>query len=296
MSLPTPTRRSIGTRLTAAFGVTLCLALAGSGYGAWALNRSAERTRQLIDESVLTERLVGDWYRNVVMSVRRTSAIAVSTDPQLADYFAEDVARTTKETNAVQARVATLMNAPEEKAAFDKILALRKGYIGMRDAVSALKKQGDAVGARKMLDEQYAPASVIYQDTLRALSQMERDQIDAAGRAAQAESHAARIALLAFGLGSLVLGGLLSTWLVRGITRPIRRAVDAADRIANLDLTERIAHDGAGDETGRLLGALARMQEALHGLVSQVRASTDSIGTASAEIADGSLDLSSRTE
>ena len=98
-----------------------------------------------------------------------------------------------------------------------------------------------------------------------------------------------------FGAASLILGGLLSTWLVRSITRPIQRAVDAANRIAALDLTDTIAsHDR--DETGRLLKALASMQGSLKTLVTQVRTSTDSIGIASAEIADGNMDLSSRTE
>ena len=100
---------------------------------------------------------------------------------------------------------------------------------------------------------------------------------------------------MAFGAVALVVGGLLSFWLARSIARPIRRAADAADRIARLDLTERIdVHDR--DETGRLLASLEAMQGALRELVGQVRASTDSIRTASSEIADGNADLSSRTE
>jgi methyl-accepting chemotaxis protein len=286
---------SLGRRLIAAFGATLCLALAGSGYGAWALNESAEQTRELVEQSVVTERLVADWYRNVVASVRRTTAIAVSSDPSLTDFFADEIAATTKSSTELQDKVGKLMDSEAEKKLFAEIGTVRKGYVAKRNAVNELKKAGDAAGARKMLDEGYLPASVEYQAALQRMADLQREQIDAAGRAVQSANGKARFALLAFSLGSLVVGGLLATWLVRSITRPIQRAVDAANRIADLDLTEDIqSHDR--DETGRLLKALDSMQRSLKGLVSQVRTSTDSIGIASAEIADGNMDLSSRTE
>jgi len=286
---------SLGRRLTAAFGATLCLALLGSGYGAYALNESAAQTRTIVEQDVVTERLVADWYRNVAMSVKRTTAIAVSSDPSLVDYFAADIVAVTKSSAELQDKVGKLMQGAEEKALYDQIIGIRKAYVKARDAVSALKKAGDAAGSRKLLDEVYLPASENYQAALMQLSMQQRDQIDRAGAGIQVENRNARFALIAFGAASLILGGLLSVWLVRSITRPIQRAVDAADRIASLDLTDTIAsHDR--DETGRLLKALASMQGSLKTLVTQVRTSTDSIGVASAEIADGNMDLSSRTE
>ena len=286
---------SLGRRLTAAFGATLCLALFGSGYGAYALNESALQTRAMVEQDVATERLVAEWYRNVAMSVRRTTAIAVSADPSLADFFAADAAATTKSSNELQEKIGKLLDADDERAVFAEIVDLRKDYVATRDAVSAAKKAGDAEGSRKLLDEKYLPASVHYQESLQRLASIQAAAIDRAGANIQAENRNARIALLVFGAASLILGGLLSSWLVRSITRPIQRAVDAADRIAGLDLTDTIvSHDR--DETGRLLKALASMQGSLRTLVTQVRKSTDSIGVASAEIADGNMDLSSRTE
>ena len=61
---------SLGRRLIAAFAATLCLSLFGSGYGAYALSESAERTRAMVEQDIATERLVAEWYRNVAMSVR----------------------------------------------------------------------------------------------------------------------------------------------------------------------------------------------------------------------------------
>jgi methyl-accepting chemotaxis protein len=161
--------------------------------------------------------------------------------------------------------------------------------------VTALKKAGDAQAARQRFDASYTPAAEAYQAALQQLIELQRNEIDDDGRQVQEANRRAQVVLLSLALASLLIGGGLSWWLVRGITRPLQQAVDAAGRIARLDLTEPIeSHDR--DETGRLLRSLHDMQAALRSLVAEVRASTDSISTASLEIADGSIDLSARTE
>ncbi|MEK8034510.1 methyl-accepting chemotaxis protein [Ideonella sp. DXS29W] len=79
------------------------------------------------------------------------------------------------------------------------------------------------------------------------------------------------------------------------ITRPITHAREVAMAIAEGDLTHRIDADGK-DETADLLRALAHMQQSLSGLVGQVRQASESIHTASNEVASGNADLSHRTE
>ncbi|MFX7756012.1 HAMP domain-containing protein, partial [Acinetobacter baumannii] len=79
------------------------------------------------------------------------------------------------------------------------------------------------------------------------------------------------------------------------ISRPLQRAVTVTQAVAAGDLTQQIdVH--SQDETGQLMQALRQMNDNLQGIVGQVRLSTDTIATASSEIAHGNLDLSSRTE
>jgi methyl-accepting chemotaxis protein len=75
----------------------------------------------------------------------------------------------------------------------------------------------------------------------------------------------------------------------------LQAATEAAEALARFDLTYPIPRGGGG-EVGRLLGALDETQQALQKLIGKVREAADSIGTASAEIATGNLDLSQRTE
>jgi methyl-accepting chemotaxis protein len=287
--------RSIGHRLLKAFAVVLVLALTGSGIGVWSLARVAAETDRMVNDSVATERLVSDWYRNTASSIRRTTAIAVSTDLSLADYFAAEAAESTKATNELQQKVEPLMSTPDEKAVYTEIGAARKEYLATRDAIAAAKKAGNIEQAHKDFEQRFVPASLRYQTSQKRLLDMQRSDIDAAAERVGSTNRLARIALIVFGLSAVGMGVALSLWLARSITGPIRRAEEATDRIASLDLTEVIdGHDR--DETGRLLTSLGKMQAALGTLVGQVRTSVDSITTASTEIAVGNQDLSARTE
>ena len=96
--------------------------------------------------------------------------------------------------------------------------------------------------------------------------------------------------LLSAGI-SLILGLLIS----RSISRPLAIAVHTADTIARGDLTSVITVN-RHDETGKLLTALANMQNHLRTLVTQIKDSAASVELAASEIAQGNTELSSRTE
>jgi methyl-accepting chemotaxis protein len=107
--------------------------------------------------------------------------------------------------------------------------------------------------------------------------------------------------LLAFSAGSaLVAMLLLAVGLVieRNILRQLggepRVATDIAQRMAAGDLAVDIALK-PGDQTS-LLHAIKAMRDGFGGIVSRVRQGSESVATASSQIADGNLDLSQRTE
>jgi methyl-accepting chemotaxis protein len=100
--------------------------------------------------------------------------------------------------------------------------------------------------------------------------------------------------LIILGVLTLVLLSLLQM-ITRSITHPLLEAVKIADAVAKGDLTQHIEVKSS-DEVGQLLQALKEMNESLAGIVGEVRGTTESITTASREIAQGNNDLSQRTE
>lgn len=105
--------------------------------------------------------------------------------------------------------------------------------------------------------------------------------------------------LITIGLGifavSIILTILLSVMLFRAISRPLNEAIQIATKVAAGDLTQTIQVESR-NEFSQLLQALKDMNGNLLHLVGEVRTGTQSIASASGEIAAGNLDLSSRTE
>ena len=134
--------------------------------------------------------------------------------------------------------------------------------------------------------------SVTEIDKLVALQQAAADDVLRASISADREL---KLLLYALGAVALALGGWLAWMTTRSITSPLQQAVQVARRVAAGDLTSRI-DDRGKDEIGQLFAALRQMNDSLLQTVSQVGIGTDAIATASAQIAAGNLDLSSRTE
>lgn len=93
----------------------------------------------------------------------------------------------------------------------------------------------------------------------------------------------------------LVLGSSVALVVNRVVRRPLLDAVRATRQIAGGDLHCRI-EVASGDEIGQLMASLRDMTASLSKLVSGIRASAESIVTASQQIAAGNDDLSRRTE
>ena len=81
----------------------------------------------------------------------------------------------------------------------------------------------------------------------------------------------------------------------RVVSTPLARARSAAERLAQGDLTVRLI-PASQDEIGQLMTAMNGISMGLATLVTSIRHGTDQVATASAQIAAGNQDLSSRTE
>jgi methyl-accepting chemotaxis protein len=113
--------------------------------------------------------------------------------------------------------------------------------------------------------------------------------------AANAEYQTTRLRTMGLVAAALVLLAWVAIIITRGITRPLNQAVILAQAVAAGDLTQPIeAH--STNEIGQLLSAQKSMVDSLTRVVSGVRGNAESVATASAQIAQGNLDLSQRTE
>ncbi|WP_426076625.1 methyl-accepting chemotaxis protein [Janthinobacterium sp. PSPC3-1] len=285
----------IGTRLGAGFAIILLFSMLITGISVWRLHDVAADTRAMMEQPLAKERHISDWYSRIDSAVRRTIAIARSSDTSLSAYFAEESKVSSASSAELQKKIEALIAQPEEKAMFAALLEQRKVYLGSRDQVYKLKGDGQAEAANEVFEKTFVPAAATYQKMVFDLLEHQRAAIDATARDIDAVAVTSRNLLLGLAAMALVFGVLCAWLLTIGIVHPLRTAVGVARRVADGDLTARI-DASAKDETGQLLQALKDMNASLLTIVAEVRGGTDSIATSSTQIAAGNQDLSSRTE
>ncbi len=104
--------------------------------------------------------------------------------------------------------------------------------------------------------------------------------------------------LVGTGLAVLLLGALAAALMlavVRSTLRTVASAQAAAEALARGDLAHPVQVQSQ-DEIGRMARTLGDAMASLAGLVREIKATGESVSTASAQIAAGNSDLSARTE
>jgi methyl-accepting chemotaxis protein len=81
---------SIGKRLALGFTIILAFAMLITGISVWRLQGVASATSEMMQVPLAKERMISDWSGKIDSGIRRTTAIARSSDPSLGAYFAEE--------------------------------------------------------------------------------------------------------------------------------------------------------------------------------------------------------------
>jgi methyl-accepting chemotaxis protein len=288
----------ISTRLALCFAGILALSFFATAIAQWRLQQTAEQTRQMMEQPIAKERMISDWYRYIQVGVRRTSAIAKSNDTSLVTFFADDAAVTSRKASEMQKAVQEMLSNDSEKTVFDAIASERKIYTAAKDEIVAAKEAGDTMKAEKLIDTVFLPAASRYQAKVQELLELQRTNMNHLAQNIQQHYESSRWILASLSLAALLCGALFTWLLARNLRGELggepAYAADIARRIASGDLaTEVVLHDSDRDS---LLFAMKSMRDSLAEIVSQVRAGTETIATASDQIAAGNMDLSSRTE
>jgi len=288
-------RLNISTRLAAAFAALVLLLAVLGGV---ALVRSASQRAALDD--ILATRLPITHSMAVLTNGVNAQAIQLR---NLALSNSEAITRPSLERlNAARELIAQevpklerLIQSAQGREIHARMTRHRAAFLPLINEFLELTQKGDRDAALALLQDRLRPVQLAYQQTIdEQVAQQARFTAQAGERAATAASALQRDVLIAAAV-AVALAIFLAVAIIRSITRPLAQAVAAADRVAAGDLSGEIAVQST-DETGRLLGALQRMQHSLAATVSAVRSNAEGVASASAQIASGNNDLSARTE
>ncbi len=286
----------IGTRLGSAFAVILALIAIMLATALWQLGRIAE-AKAIMAETNHDAKLAASWLKSTSLNAVRTLAKAKSSDPEDDAYYDREMKVTSAEISRLQKELEVRLQSEKGKELLAAVAGQRKLYVGVRDNLFKRKEvlESSAPELKAIVADKLLPEMKKYVEAVDAVVAYQESQFAAADQRIDALQASSRKLLVSLGVIALACGALFGFVLTRSITRPLARAVGLAQQVASGDLTADI-QAASKDEVGELLAALKRMNESLLTTVNQVRAGTETIVTASQQIATGNLDLSARTE
>jgi methyl-accepting chemotaxis protein len=284
---------NIGTRLALSFagvvGLIVVLAVAAS----IELGSAQDEIHELTGAQAERLQLAAEWRENIVLNSQRAMAVVYSADKSLGARFADDMKKVSARTTEIQKRFVEVETSAEAVALMERLGQVRAQYLAQRDGL--LKAPPAQAQALERATEDFKATTQRYVAVATELARHEQARSTALAEAMNARLASTKTRLVGTAVVCALLAGVLGALLARSIVRPLAAAQASAQRIAGGDLSAEVS-TARQDEVGRLLRAIADMQEALRRLVGDIRNSVDSIGTASAEVAAGNHDLSARTE
>ncbi|MGT2459502.1 methyl-accepting chemotaxis protein [Cupriavidus basilensis] len=289
---------SVRTALLGILVTFACMIVFGAGVGVLALGAANQATGR-VQQLSATTLLLNDAYKDMTRA-RAALARAYTTareggagvDASALDAAAKALGNSAR---ALQRFETTPAQEEQDASLRRQVADAARRHAGTIERAMAALRSGDAAAYATLNEKEVTPSGADYS------AGVERFQVEAA-RLSQQETEASSaryqlvVKLVVVGI-TAALGLIVAVHLgLRAfVVAPLAAAAEHLDRVAKGDLSHR-AVAASGNEVGRVLAAVARMQEALTRTVSQVRASSDSVNTGAREIAAGNTDLSARTE
>ncbi|RST46783.1 MCP four helix bundle domain-containing protein, partial [Variovorax sp. MHTC-1] len=285
----------IGTRLGIGFALVLALLASIAGIGVLRLQNVGNATEDMVQRSLVKERLAAAWLLGTSSNSVRTFALVKSNDAEVQDYLQKNITKTSAGISETQKKLEAMLDSPEEQAISADIKEKRSQYIALRSGILKLKAEGKQDEAAQITNSKLVPMLDVYDASIRSMLTYQAERIDQAAGSIDGLYRSGRSNVIVLAVLALALGAVLAWLLTRSITRPLNEAVQVAQTVASGDLSSQVVVK-TRDETGLLMQALKGMNANLAKVVGDVRAGTDTIAAASSQIASGNQNLSARTE
>jgi methyl-accepting chemotaxis protein len=285
----------IGTRLSAGFALVLLMMASLIVVVLSNLHSIGESNAVMVDKAWVKAEAANTINATIRANARRTMEYFFTQNAAQTNTINERIKTNIKIINDAVQVLETLITTGEGKSLLADFKEKHSRYVLSFSQVSKLLAEDKRDEAIQLLNSDTLPMLDAVQDNVARIVDLQKKIVEASG--ADVEQRIASTSTLMIGLGVLavLLGSAFAYWITRSITNPLRQAVLVAQKVAAGDLTSDI-EVRTQDETGQLLQALKDMNTSLAGIVGQVRQGTDTIATASSQIAAGNMDLSSRTE
>ncbi len=288
---------SIGARLWLAFGALIVLLVLVAGFGAASTQHLGAQVRQIVEVNNERTALAYRMLDSMNAMAIQARSITLLTDSKEIEAELKVLDRSKTDYAKYEKALAVQMQDADQahRKLTEEISTAAAKTIGLIGQAAKLGQDGANIDATLTLTQQVRPAEIAWRQKVDELISAQARQNADSAQAATAGAHRALALEAIMVVVTIGIGAVVAWRITRGVRLPLERAVRVAERIAEGDLASKVEHRGQ-DEIGRLLQAIAAMQDRLRKLVGEIRQTADSIQVASTEVATGNHDLSQRTE
>jgi methyl-accepting chemotaxis protein len=281
----------LATKLLGAFTLVLVLMACMGAYSVHSLATVNASTRELATSWLPSVRealsLKADVNRLRVLDYR---GIAVTAAADSADNDKQAEQKMADIHKRIEA-YASLVSSPEERQLYDALKVSLDGYLSARAPIAALSRANKKAEATALMSGDALKHYSAMRVGLDKLSEQNVAGGEKAAATAEATYANARAWVIGSLLGCTVLALLMAWVITRAITSQLRLAVDAANSLAEGDLTVKLEVKSQ-DEVGQLVLAMQNMVAKLSQVVTEVNGGAEALASASEEVSATAQSLS----
>ncbi|MEX5584272.1 methyl-accepting chemotaxis protein [Pseudomonas lurida] len=254
--------------------------------GVFALNQMSKiraATEDITLASVPSIRAL-DEFTQLTLRLRVLSyRLLTNREPEVQQKTLEAFELRNQQIRTAQAIYEKLIEGVEERSVYDEYVRLLGQYHQIEERMKSLSQANQVDDLRKLLNTELLSNSEQVNAVLTRLLELNNKMALATNKDAEDQYNMAFNMVVSLLVIATLLTVLFAWLLTRSITLPISQALEAAEEVAEGNLTRPIKVDG-NDEAGRLLAAMAKMQDKLRDTLQRIAGSATQLASAAEEL------------
>lgn len=271
-------RMTIGTQLSAMFGVTLVLLLVLLGVAVYQFQVATDEYQNMLNGPVQRTMAFQTAQNNYHKGIAEFRGFMAYNNAQYADSVIKELSDSLETVKKVSATTSSATTKQES----EKLQASLASYIGDMKQAIAMKKANDPglisyIGSTRqkteVIEKQFEEVFKAQSAAMKALVDKQNDK----------QGLVIKI-IIGLSIAVILVVFALIFWYSRNLAKRMNVLRGELLAVSDLDLTRKDVHSTRNDEIGDMAEAVIAMKKALRGIVGQVRNSADTLAASSEEL------------
>ena len=281
----------IGVRLGVGFGLVLMLLIVVASLAYQRLGVLNSEIATLVKDRFPKTVQANDIINEVNIAARVTRNAILASSQEVARAELGRIPAISKTISDRMDRLEKTIVSDEGKRILQGVGETRKAYVAEIGKLVELINAARREEATALLMGSMTKAQDDYLKSVSQLIEYQTDEMIKSGEQADRMAANAQTLILWISITAILMALAFAWWITRSITLPVRTAVEAAERLAEGDLTVRLNADSK-DEVGQLMTAIQNMIGRLTQIIGEVRTAADNLTNAAGQVSATAQSLS----